>query len=86
MTLARAQHYAAKIVEWISPFCVVGSALPCGASIAVAGSIRRIRPTCNDIDIVCIPKTFEHKDMLGETLSVTNHVREFIVEYTKRNP
>lgn len=47
MTLAQAETYAQKIAEWLAPFC---------ERMMIAGSIRRRRPVCNDIDLVVIPK------------------------------
>ena len=42
----RARAYAEKIVDELGQYC---------SRIVVAGSIRRKRPICHDIDIVCIP-------------------------------
>ena len=57
MTLELAKHYAGKIVEWLAPYC---------DRIEVAGSVRRERLVCNDIDLVVIPKFAEGgKDMFG---------------------
>ena len=47
MSLAQAKRAAAYIVEALSPFC---------DRIEVAGSVRRERETCKDVEIVCIPK------------------------------
>lgn len=47
MTLAQAETYAQKIAEWLAPFC---------ERMMIAGSIRRRRPVCNDIDLVVIPR------------------------------
>lgn len=72
MNLATAQHYAEKIQEWISPYA---------ERVAVAGSIRRRRPHCNDVDLVVIPKITEHKDLLGEIISRDNQVAFFLTNY-----
>ena len=47
MPLARARAFAEKIVVELAPFC---------AQIEIAGSIRRQRPDCGDVDIVCLPR------------------------------
>lgn len=44
--LARARHYAEQIAERLQPFC---------KRLEIAGSIRRQRPFCGDIDIVAEP-------------------------------
>jgi DNA polymerase (family X) len=46
MLLSEAQQIASKVKEILSPFC---------SRIEIAGSIRRKKQTCHDIDIVCIP-------------------------------
>ena len=46
LPLKKAQSYAEKIVAELQPYC---------SRIEIAGSIRRKRPECHDIDIVCIP-------------------------------
>lgn len=46
MELEKARTIADEIVSQLKPFC---------SKIEVAGSIRRRRPTVNDIDLVCIP-------------------------------
>lgn len=48
LKLDYARKYAAKITEALAPFCAKGK-------IEVAGSIRRGRPECHDIDLVCLP-------------------------------
>ena len=64
MNLATAKNYAEKIIEWIAP--------DCAAPPIVAGSIRRERAICNDVDIVCIPKIKAETDMLGEVIGHRN--------------
>lgn len=55
LSLQRAQKFAEKIVGELSPFC---------DRIEVAGSIRRGRPACGDIDLVCLPKNEDALDGL----------------------
>ena len=49
MPLKVARKFAQAICKEIEPYCYEGR-------VVVAGSIRRGRPICNDIDIVCMPK------------------------------
>lgn len=77
MTLSQAQHYARQIVQWLEPNC---------DRIFVAGSIRRERPICNDIDLVVIPKLTVYRDLLGAVTGTQNHVWMFLVNYANNNP
>jgi DNA polymerase/3'-5' exonuclease PolX len=78
MRLATAERYARQIVDWLAPFC---------ESIAVVGSIRRERITCNDIDIVCIPKITQQRDLIGAVSGLENHLLTFLRDYVaRRNP
>jgi DNA polymerase (family 10) len=78
MNLATGQGYARQIAKWLSPFC---------ERLEVAGSIRRERPEVGDVDIVCIPKTVEHRDMLEVVTAVDNVLYQFLSDYIKdRNP
>lgn len=70
MNLTTAQHYAMHIVAWLRPHC---------ERIEMAGSIRRARPVCNDVDIVCIPKVHETRDMLGEIVDRVNLVHAHLL-------
>ena len=63
MNLARAQACADKLTEWLLPVC---------ERIVVAGSIRRQKPECSDIDLVVIPKMVEERDLYGEVVSRRN--------------
>lgn len=56
MTLDFASRCADRLVEWLRPHC---------ERVEIAGSIRRQRPVCNDVDLVVIPKLEEEKDMFG---------------------
>jgi DNA polymerase/3'-5' exonuclease PolX len=55
MDLNTGKRYARKIADWLQPFC---------DRLEIVGSIRRSRPTVNDVDIVCIPIVTEKKDLL----------------------
>lgn len=78
MPLATARHYAEKIFEWLNPHC---------ERMQIVGSIRRERPMCGDVDIVCIPKTTTHKDLLDTVVAVDNHLHQFLQGYVMdRNP
>jgi DNA polymerase (family X) len=44
--LAKARRYAEQIAERLQPFCT---------KLEIAGSIRRERPFCGDVDIVALP-------------------------------
>jgi DNA polymerase/3'-5' exonuclease PolX len=68
--LAVASNYAAKLKDWLSPFC---------ERIEIAGSVRRGRDWCNDIDLVCIPKLVEKRDLLGAVEETRNLAWEEIV-------
>lgn len=63
MKLAFAQACADRIVERLYPFC---------DRIQVAGSIRRCRPECGDVDLVAIPKTMGETDLLGTITGTRN--------------
>jgi DNA polymerase (family 10) len=67
MTYELARNRAEKILEWIGSFAVRKE---------IAGSVRRQRPLCGDIDIVCIPRIEVSKDMFGEEISRRNCLHE----------
>lgn len=72
MKLSQATAYADKILKWLEPYC---------ERIHVAGSIRRERPECNDVDLVVIPKVEQKTDLLGEVNSSRNLLHEFLTDY-----
>ncbi len=70
--------YAEKIVAWLAPYC---------ERVAIAGSVRRQRPMCGDVDLVVIPKVTEYPDMLGVVVSRENHLHRYLQDYIQeRNP
>jgi DNA polymerase (family 10) len=54
LTLDNARQLAERIVAALAPFC---------ERIDIAGSIRRARPVCGDIDIVCLPRPGRAADL-----------------------
>jgi DNA polymerase/3'-5' exonuclease PolX len=72
MNLRTSERYAGFLLDWLSPVC---------EKLLTAGSIRRERPVCNDVDIVCIPKIQEEKDMFGAVTKRVNSVHEFLTRY-----
>ena len=52
--LEDARRYAEAVVRSLKPFCEV---------CEIAGSVRRQKPLCSDIEVVCIPK--RESDLLG---------------------
>lgn len=72
MNLKTAQKTAERLVDWLRPHC---------ERIEVAGSIRRKRAVCNDVDLVIIPKMDVVKDMFGVTLSTRNVLHDYLTRY-----
>jgi DNA polymerase/3'-5' exonuclease PolX len=64
MLLEQAKNIAIAICYQLQPYCEL---------INIAGSIRRQKPDVKDIEIICLPKTTELKDMFA------------VVEGTKRD-
>jgi DNA polymerase/3'-5' exonuclease PolX len=61
MKLMDARKIAVDTCYILQPFC---------DKINIAGSIRRQRPQVKDIEIVCLPKTYEEKDLFGEVVAM----------------
>lgn len=76
MRLAEAKKAAEGAARLFEPFC---------ERIAIAGSIRRERPECGDVDLVCIPKVIEHRDLLGQVERVENLLLGALVDYVAAN-
>lgn len=74
MNLPTAQRYAEHLKTWIAPLC---------SRVEIAGSVRRLRPVCNDVDLVCIPKLeAATTDLLGEeTEPPKSLLRDFLMRY-----
>jgi DNA polymerase/3'-5' exonuclease PolX len=73
--LAVAQRWGNAIAAELQPHC---------HRVEIVGSIRRLRPWCNDIDIVCIPKLDVQTDMLGAVTSRKNFVIEWARDYVAK--
>src|ERR1043165_4707962 len=76
MTLAKAKRYAMSRVDWLAPYC---------ERIEIAGSIARERPVCNDVDLVCISKVEESRDLFGNVVSWKPLLHEFLREYVEKS-
>lgn len=76
MRFSRAQGFAVQIAEWLSPYC---------QALEIAGSVRRQRPICNDIDLVAIAKEQVTKDLLGEVTSTRNELHAAMDRYVTEN-
>jgi DNA polymerase/3'-5' exonuclease PolX len=61
MKLEIARSLAVETCYKINPFC---------DRLNIAGSIRRQKQDVKDIEIICLPKTYEEKDLFGETSEV----------------
>lgn len=78
MNLATASRYADQLLAWLTPY---------SQRLAIAGSIRRQRPECADIDILCIPKHSSDTDLFGYAQANTNSVFDHLQDYIRdRNP
>lgn len=76
MTLAEAAKVGETMVLLVGEFC---------ERIEIAGSIRRQRPECNDVDLVAIPKWRVYLDLLGCIERRENLLRSVLVEYVRQN-
>lgn len=76
MSLQRGEHYAVKILDWIKDYV---------HRAEVAGSIRRQCFTVNDVDIVCIPKREEIKDLTGAVVETRCPLLFFLMKYVEEN-
>lgn len=74
MNYETALNHNAKLMDWIAPYT---------ESATTAGSIRRDCQICNDVDIVCIPKVAEVRDLFGAVTSTTNLLHKFLKEYVQ---
>ena len=74
MLLTIAEKYAAQIVEWLEPFCL---------HVGIVGSIRRQKPICADVDLVCIPRTEDVKDLFGTVTRQENLLLRELKRYVR---
>lgn len=75
--LEKATQYASVTADWLRPYC---------ERIELAGSIRRRRPFCNDIDLVVIPKVHQHIDLFGTVTNMGNLLHSFLSRYVRETP
>lgn len=79
MTLAYAKPIALALVEELRPHC---------ERIHIAGSIRREKPLCRDIEVVAIPKPYQtglFADGIAEVISQWEKIKgELPCKYTQR--
>jgi len=62
MQYSKAKKLADRLVELLTPYCDI---------IHIAGSIRRAKPECGDMEIVCLPKkVFVTTDLFNEQKKV----------------
>jgi len=72
MKLSIAENYAQRLCSWIQPYC---------GAVNIAGSIRRGRPECGDVDIVCVPNMTETRDLFGAVTESKNLLHSFLKDY-----
>ena len=77
MNLPTAQKYATDILNWLQP-----TWLRC----EITGSIRRQRPSPNDVDLCLIPKETIYQDLLGHVTGRQNHTWMFLKSYVNNFP
>lgn len=64
MELTQAKFIADGVVAHLAPYC---------ERIAIAGSVRRLKPEPRDIEVVCIPKRVIDYDMFDKPIGSKNH-------------
>lgn len=77
MNLEQACAWADELLALFAPHC---------EHLQIAGSCRRGRPVCNDIDLVAIPKVTSHKDMLGYVVAEQDHLKAALVAWQRERP
>jgi len=69
---AQAQKVALKVLKALDPWCEAS---------AVAGSIRRLRPTVHDVDLVLQPKWTQLPDLVRAARKVADEVTRASIEH-----
>jgi len=70
MKLEQAEELANKWIDILSEYC---------ERIEIAGGIRRRKQEPHDIEIICIPKAEEAKDMFGYVIA-SKHALQFAID------
>lgn len=73
MNLSAATKLAERVRAELAPHC---------DQIEIAGSIRRRRPECGDIDLVCLPKTGGKAEIVArcqQTARLVKHGEQYVV-------
>lgn len=76
MKLEVARKYAEDCRRWLAPFC---------ERIEIAGSVRRGKAECADVDLVAIARVTGEKNLFEETLATRNLLKEELERYVRNN-
>lgn len=69
MKLQQAEEIAKRWLNLLAPYC---------ERIEIAGGVRRRKPEPHDIEIICVPKTEEERDLFGFVIADKNQLEAFI--------
>ena len=67
MNYTNAKAIAGGLVLNLENFCT---------SIAIGGSLRRLKPVVKDIEIICTPIIEEHRDLFGNLISLRSRLED----------
>ena len=69
--MAAAKAVADEVYAKLSPYC---------DRIAIAGSVRRLKPEVNDVELLYVPRIIEDRDLFGEPLRGVDFIEEHILQ------